>query len=81
MLIGNSPRLTHDFLVVDATISFPQGLIINWQGKPIGHVSMGDIHVVGDVGASIDTESQFQVADVAHLTEFTKVLLCFFKFI
>lgn len=34
---------------------------------------MSDIKVTGDVGGTIDTESTFQVADLAHLTDFTKV--------
>ncbi|KAF9529294.1 hypothetical protein CPB83DRAFT_790385 [Crepidotus variabilis] len=59
----------------DATISFPQGLTINWNGKPIGRVAMSDVQVVGDVGAKLDVESQFEVADVGYLAEFTKTLL------
>ncbi|KAF9562634.1 hypothetical protein CPC08DRAFT_706528 [Agrocybe pediades] len=59
----------------DAKISFPAGLTISWQGKPIGHVSMDDISVTGDVGGDIDAESTFTVADVDHLTDFTKALL------
>lgn len=34
---------------------------------------MGDINVTGDVGGTIDAESTFQIVDLAHLTEFTKV--------
>ncbi|KAF9484474.1 hypothetical protein BDN70DRAFT_872495 [Pholiota conissans] len=59
----------------DAIISFPAGLTISWQGKPIGQVSMSDIKVTGDVGGTIDSEAIFQVADLAHLTDFTKTLL------
>ncbi|KAF8894927.1 hypothetical protein CPB84DRAFT_1848428 [Gymnopilus junonius] len=59
----------------DAIISFPSGLSISWQGKPIGQVAMSDVHVVGDVGATIDAESTFQVADVDHLTDFTKACI------
>lgn len=60
---------------VDASISFPSGLTISWEGKPIGQVSMNDIQVTGDVGGTIDTQANFQVADVDHLADFTKV--CF----
>lgn len=34
---------------------------------------MDAIQVVGDVGGDIDVESLFEVTDVDHLTEFTKV--------
>ncbi|KAF8160985.1 hypothetical protein B0H34DRAFT_699004 [Crassisporium funariophilum] len=59
----------------DAVISFPSGLTISWEGKPIGKVAMGDVTVTGDVGGTIDTESVFEVLDIPHLTEFTKTLL------
>ncbi|KDR75403.1 hypothetical protein GALMADRAFT_553913 [Galerina marginata CBS 339.88] len=59
----------------DAKISFPSGLTISWQGKPIGQIAMSDISVTGDVGGVIDTQSTFHVLDVDHLTEFTKSLL------
>ncbi len=34
---------------------------------------MNDVNVVGDVGATIDADSLFTVANVPHLTDFTKV--------
>ena len=34
---------------------------------------MNDVNVVGDVGAAIDADSLFTVANVPHLTDFTKV--------
>lgn len=34
---------------------------------------MKDISVTGDVGGDIDAEATFTVADVGHLTDFTKV--------
>ncbi|EIW82896.1 hypothetical protein CONPUDRAFT_101346 [Coniophora puteana RWD-64-598 SS2] len=64
----------------DATISFPNGLTISWNGSPLGTLMMEDVNVVGDVGASLNTESNFQVSDVGHLTDFTKVLLTEDKF-
>ena len=36
---------------------------------------MPDIDVVGDVGASFEVDATFNVADVDHLTDFTKTLL------
>jgi hypothetical protein len=59
--------------LVDAKISFPSGLTVSWAGKPIGSIKMNDVDVVGDVGANIDLESAFEVADIEHITQFTKV--------
>ncbi|PPQ89568.1 hypothetical protein CVT25_012240 [Psilocybe cyanescens] len=59
----------------DAVISFPSGLTISWEGKPIGQVAMSDITITGDVGGTIDAETTFNVLDVNHLTDFTKALL------
>jgi hypothetical protein len=39
---------------------------------------MADVKLVGDVGATIDTESTFEVLDIDQLTAFTKVM-AFFK--
>ncbi|EEB94048.1 hypothetical protein MPER_07210, partial [Moniliophthora perniciosa FA553] len=57
----------------DAKIVFPTGLTVSWAGKPIGTIQMNDVDVVGDIGAEINLESKFQVADINHITEFTKV--------
>lgn len=54
-------------------ISFPSGLTVAWAGKPLGNINLGDVKVTGDDGALINVESTFQVADVAHLTDFTEV--------
>ncbi|KAG6813669.1 hypothetical protein H0H92_008517 [Tricholoma furcatifolium] len=59
----------------DAVISFPSGLTINWDGQPLGNVKMQDVTVTGDVGGSIDATTTFTVADVDHLTDFTKTML------
>ncbi|TFK75313.1 hypothetical protein BDN72DRAFT_885777, partial [Pluteus cervinus] len=59
----------------DAVISFPSGLTVEWAGKPLGNIKMNDIQVVADVGAKFTATSSFVVADVAHLTDFTKALL------
>ncbi|KIK68835.1 hypothetical protein GYMLUDRAFT_34828 [Collybiopsis luxurians FD-317 M1] len=59
----------------DATISFPQGLTVAWSGKTLGTIKIGDVSVVGDRGAQLNDNSQFQVADVGTLTDFTKTLL------
>ncbi|KAH7915074.1 hypothetical protein BJ138DRAFT_1122997 [Hygrophoropsis aurantiaca] len=59
----------------DATISFGNGLTVSWNGQPLGTMNMPDVNVVGDVGATLNTQATFEVADVGHLTDFTKVLL------
>ena len=61
------------FLLVDAKISFPEGATVAWSGQPLGNIKMDDISVTGDVGAQFSVNSQFKVADVGHLTDFTKV--------
>lgn len=64
-----------DISPVDATISFGSGLTVSWSGKPLGTIRMNDLSLTGDVGATIDMDSAFEVADVDHLTDFTKVFL------
>ncbi|KAL0956087.1 hypothetical protein HGRIS_002255 [Hohenbuehelia grisea] len=59
----------------DAVISFGQGLTVTWNGKAIGNIKLGNVTVVGDVGADLDAETNFEVTDLAAITDFTKVLL------
>ncbi|KAK7064212.1 hypothetical protein R3P38DRAFT_3165227 [Favolaschia claudopus] len=60
----------------DASIKFgDRGLTVNWAGKPLGHITMEPLKVAADTGATLDTTSTFAVADVDHLTAFTKTLL------
>ncbi|KAI8977823.1 hypothetical protein BD414DRAFT_466746 [Trametes punicea] len=59
----------------DAKISFPQGLTIEWSGAPLGSIKMPDVNIAADVGASFEVDATFEVADVDHLTNFTKVML------
>ncbi|OJT10827.1 hypothetical protein TRAPUB_12696, partial [Trametes pubescens] len=59
----------------DAKISFPAGLTIEWNGAPIGSINMPDIDIASDVGATFEIDANFEVADVDHLTNFTKVML------
>jgi hypothetical protein len=58
---------------VDAEISFGAGLTIAWSGQPLGNIKMPDIEITADVGAQFKMEANFEIADVDHLTEFTKV--------
>ncbi|KAI0821788.1 hypothetical protein BC628DRAFT_1341231 [Trametes gibbosa] len=59
----------------DAKITFPAGLTIEWAGAPIGSIKMPDINIASDVGATFEIDAIFDVADVDHLTNFTKVML------
>ncbi|TBU46075.1 hypothetical protein BD309DRAFT_663805 [Dichomitus squalens] len=59
----------------DAKIAFPEGLVIEWNGKALGSMNMPEVNVVADVGATFEVDTTFSVADVGHLTDFTKVML------
>ncbi|THH12496.1 hypothetical protein EW146_g7640 [Bondarzewia mesenterica] len=59
----------------DALISFGSGLTISWSGQALGSIKMPDVNVTGGVGAQFTIDSTFNVADVDHLTDFTRVLL------
>jgi hypothetical protein len=53
----------------DATISFSQGLTVAWNGRPLGQIAMPNVALVGDVGAELNLNAAFNVADLGHLTE------------
>ncbi|KAF5351977.1 hypothetical protein D9756_007389 [Leucocoprinus leucothites] len=59
----------------DAKISFPAGLSVAWQGNVFGNIRMEPVQVTGDVGATLDDDSTFNVVNLGTLTDFTKVLL------
>lgn len=59
----------------DATIKFPQGLTVAWNGAPIGQIAMPDTSLVANVGASLNLQALTTVASVSHLTDFTSYLL------
>ncbi|KAL8277420.1 hypothetical protein RQP46_010142 [Phenoliferia psychrophenolica] len=59
----------------DAVISFPVGLTVAWNGSPLGQLSMPDVTVVGDEGATLNLQATFAVSDVSQLTAFTEYLL------
>ncbi|KAI0072486.1 hypothetical protein K474DRAFT_1678619 [Panus rudis PR-1116 ss-1] len=66
--------------LVDAKIKFGSGLTISWNGKPLGSIQMPDVNLAADEGAQLNISAKFSVADVGHLTDFTKVLLTQEKF-
>ncbi|KAG1896026.1 uncharacterized protein F5891DRAFT_1165745 [Suillus fuscotomentosus] len=59
----------------DATITFNNGLTVSWGGQLIGMMKMDPVNVVGDVGATLDMQTTFEVANTAYLANFTKVML------
>lgn len=58
-------------LIVYATITFNDGLVISWGGQPIGVMKMDPVNVVGDVGAMLNVQSTFEVANADYLASFT----------
>jgi hypothetical protein len=59
--------------VVDAEISFGTGLTVAWSNQPLGSIKMPSINLIGDAGAKLEIDATFEIANVGHLTEFTKV--------
>lgn len=59
----------------DAIITFPQGLSVSWNGGILGQIAMPNVSLVGDVGAALNLQAAFSVADVGLLTSFTGYLL------
>lgn len=59
----------------DATIKFPNGMTLTWNGQVLGQIAMPDIRIVADKGAQINLQANFQVANVDALTAFTKFLV------
>ena len=54
-------------------IKFTNGLAIKWNGKALGTMQMPDVQLAGDVGATLNVEGNFQVADVNALEAFSEV--------
>ncbi|KAG2078952.1 hypothetical protein BDR04DRAFT_1124058 [Suillus decipiens] len=59
----------------DAIITFNNGLTVSWDGQPIGVMKMDPVNVVGDVGATLNVQTTFEVANADYLANFTKVML------
>jgi hypothetical protein len=58
---------------VDAEISFGTGLTVAWSSQPLGNMKMPNIYITGDAGAKFEVDATFEITNVGHLTEFTKV--------
>ncbi|KAG2368054.1 hypothetical protein BDR07DRAFT_1391769 [Suillus spraguei] len=59
----------------DAIITFNNGLTVSWDGQPIGVMKMDPVNVVGDVGATLNVQTTFEVANADYLANFTKAML------
>ncbi|WFD32817.1 hypothetical protein MSPP1_003868 [Malassezia sp. CBS 17886] len=59
----------------DATITFPEGLQLAWDGRVLGQIAMPPTQLKADEGAQLDLLADFAVADVGALTAFTKFLV------
>ncbi|KAG8787307.1 hypothetical protein FRB91_009037 [Serendipita sp. 411] len=59
----------------DATISFPDGLSVFWNNQQLGKMSMPDVQLVADVGATLDLKANFAVSNGEQLAAFTKTLI------
>lgn len=62
-------------LVVDANITFPTGLGVQWNGSSIGNIAMPAIKVVANTGATFELDAAVEVTNSSHLAEFTKTLV------
>lgn len=58
-----------------ATMTAAGGLTVFWNGAPLGQITLPPLELAGDVGATLDLEAQMQIADIGHLTNFTRYLL------
>lgn len=54
-------------------ITFNNGLTVSWGGQPIGVMKLDPVNVVGDVGATLNVQTTFAVANTDYLANFTKV--------
>ncbi|CAD6973942.1 unnamed protein product [Tilletia controversa] len=59
----------------DASISFPAGLTVVWEGRTLGNIGLPSIEVAGDVGGSLNRDATFRVVDSAAIGDFAKRLL------
>ncbi|RUP43844.1 hypothetical protein BC936DRAFT_136643 [Jimgerdemannia flammicorona] len=60
---------------MEANISFPNGVKVSWNGKTLGQLAMPSVIAYADVGATVNLNATFTVADSGVMAEFSKVLL------
>ncbi|CEH17102.1 Protein of unknown function DUF3712 [Ceraceosorus bombacis] len=59
----------------DGTVSFPEGLTIYWEGRPLTSTAFPNITLTGDLGASLNIELEGQIPDVGYFTDFLKMAI------
>jgi len=64
---------TYIIFPVDATITFNNGLTVSWGGQSIGTMKLDPVGIVGDVGATLNVQTTFEIANVEYMASFTKV--------
>ncbi|KAI8987184.1 hypothetical protein BDB01DRAFT_784928 [Pilobolus umbonatus] len=60
---------------MDAVISFRSPLVIAWQGKELGTVTMPDLNAKGGVGATFDVPGDFVITNVEAMGEFAGFMI------
>ncbi|GJJ77411.1 hypothetical protein EMPS_09770 [Entomortierella parvispora] len=66
---------------LDAEIVFPSPVVVSYNGKAIGSMTMPTVNAVADQGANLDLKGvQFTITDAAAYTEFTTFALNNAKF-
>jgi hypothetical protein len=59
----------------DGVVSFPEGLDIFWEGRPLTSAAFPNISLVGDLGSSLNIELEGQIPDVGYFTDFLKYVI------
>ncbi len=62
-------------IIVDANITFPTGLEVQWTGSSFGNIAMPAIIVSANTGATFQVDAAVKVTDAGQLVEFTKALV------
>lgn len=58
-----------------ATIGFPTPLIVAWEGRTLGSVTMANIQTQPDVGATFSVSGTFSISDSTAMTDFSAYML------
>ncbi|RUS16102.1 hypothetical protein BC937DRAFT_91614, partial [Endogone sp. FLAS-F59071] len=58
-----------------AEIAFPTGVTVSWNGRMLGQLAMPTIFAAADVGATIDLNATFTVADTGAMADFSTAML------
>jgi hypothetical protein len=59
----------------DGIVTFPQGLTIYYEGRPLTQTAFPNVTLVGDLGSEINVQVEGQIPDVAFFTQFLEYAL------